>query len=60
VIQNADQLVTGAAQAVEMTCHGPAVLYRVGAGLLLAVLVIVPIAVAIVLARRMRARTAPA
>jgi hypothetical protein len=60
VIQNADQLVTGAAQAVEMTCRGPSVLYRVGAGLLLAVLVIVPIAVAIVLARRMRARTAPA
>jgi hypothetical protein len=60
VIQNADQLVTGAAQPVEMTCHGPSVLYRVGAGLLLAVLVIVPIAVAIVLARRMRARTAPA
>jgi hypothetical protein len=60
VIQNAHQLVTGAAQAVEMTCHGPSVLYRVGAGLLLALLVIVPIAVAIVLARRMRARTAPA
>ena len=60
VIQNADQLVTGTAEAVEMSCHGPSVLYRVGAGVLLAVLVIVPIAVAIVLARRMRARTAPA
>src|SRR6266508_4791871 len=56
VIQNADQVVTGAAQAIEMSCNGRSVLYRVGAGLLLAVLVIVPIAVAIVLARRMRAR----
>jgi uncharacterized membrane protein len=60
VIQNADQLVTGAAQAIEISCHGPSVLYKVGAGLLLTVLVIVPIATAIVLARRMRARTAPA
>jgi uncharacterized membrane protein len=60
VIQNADQLVTEAAQAIEISCHGPSVLYKVGAGVLLAVLVIVPIAVAIVLARRMRARTAPA
>jgi hypothetical protein len=60
VIQNTDQLLTGAAQVIVMSCHGPSALYKVDAGLLLAVFVIVGIAVAIVLARRMRARTAPA
>jgi uncharacterized membrane protein len=58
VIQNADQLVTGAAQEIELSCHGPSALYTIGTAILMGVLVIVPIAVAIVLARRMRARTA--
>jgi hypothetical protein len=40
-----------------MSCHGASALYKVGAGVLLGVLVIVPIAVAILLARRMLART---
>jgi len=59
VIQNADQLVTSAGQVIVQSCHGPSTLYTVGAAILMAVLVIVPIATAVVLARRMRARTAP-
>jgi hypothetical protein len=57
VIQNADQLIPGAAQ-VELSCHGPSTLYTIGAAILMAVLVVVPISTAVVLARRMRARTA--
>jgi uncharacterized membrane protein len=60
VIQNADQLFTGAGQEIVMSCHGTSTLYTIGAAILMAVLVIVPIAMAVVLARRMRARTAPA
>lgn len=60
MIQNADQLITGAAQEIELSCHGPSTLYKVGGAILMAILVIVPIAMAVVLARRMRARTAPA
>jgi ABC-type Mn2+/Zn2+ transport system permease subunit len=60
VIQNADQLITGAGQEIELSCHGPSTLSIVGGAILMAVLVIVPIAMAVVLARRMRARTAPA
>jgi hypothetical protein len=60
VIKNADQLIAGAAQESVMSCDGPSTLYTVGAAILMAVLVIVPIALAVVLARRMRARTAPA
>jgi uncharacterized membrane protein len=59
-IQNADQLITGAAQEIAMSCHGPSTLYTIGAVILMAVLVIVPIAMAVFLARRMRARTAQA
>jgi metal-sulfur cluster biosynthetic enzyme len=59
VIQNADQLITGAGQEI-VSCDGPSTLYTIGAAILMAVLVIVPIATAVVLARRMRARTAPA
>jgi uncharacterized membrane protein len=61
VIQNVDQLGTGAPVHVTvMSCQGPSALYKVGAAILMAVLVIVPIAVAVVLARRMRDRTASA
>jgi uncharacterized membrane protein len=59
VIQNADQLITGAGQEIVMSCDGPSTLYTIGAAILMAVLVIVPIATAVVLARRMRTRTAP-
>jgi len=58
VIQNANQLITGAGQEIVMSCDGPLTLYTIGAAFLMAILVIVPIAMAVVLARRMRARTA--
>jgi hypothetical protein len=60
VIQNTDQLVTGSSQDIVISCHGPSTLYKVGGAILMAVLVIVPIAMAIVLACRMRARMASA
>jgi uncharacterized membrane protein len=60
VIQPAGQPTTGAAQVIIQSCHGPSTLYTIGAAILMAVLVIVPIAVAVVLASRMRARTATA
>ena len=60
VIQNADQFISRATQEIELSCHGPSTLYTIGTAILMAVLVIVPIATAVVLARRMRARTAPA
>jgi len=60
VIQNAGRPITGAAQVTVQSCQGPSALYAIGAAILMTVLVIVPIAVAIVLARRMRDRTAPA
>jgi hypothetical protein len=60
VIQNADQLITGAAQEIELSCHGASTLSIVGGAILMAILVIVPIAVAVGLARRMRAHTASA
>jgi HAAS len=59
-IQPAGQPITGAAQVIIQSCHGPSTPYTMGAAILMAVLVIVPIAVAVVLARRMRARTATA
>jgi uncharacterized membrane protein len=59
VIQPAGQPIKGAAQVIIQSCHGPSTLYTICAAILMAVLVIVPIAVAVVLARRMRARTAP-
>jgi hypothetical protein len=43
-----------------MPRHGPSTLYTIGAATLMAVLVIVPIAMVVFLAHRMRARTAPA
>lgn len=57
VIQNAGRPITGAEVTVQ-SCQGASALYTIGAAILMAVLVIVPIAVAVVLARRMRARTA--
>jgi len=60
VIDNAGRPITGAAQVTVQSCQGPSVLYTIGAAILMTVLVIVPIAVAVVLARRMRARTASA
>jgi hypothetical protein len=60
VIQPAGQPITGTAQVIIQSCHGPSTLYTIGAAILIAVLVIVPIAVAVVLASRMRARTASA
>jgi hypothetical protein len=60
VIQPAGQPITGTAQVIIQSCHGPSTLYTIGAAILMAVLVIVPIAVAVVLASRMRARTASA
>jgi ABC-type Mn2+/Zn2+ transport system permease subunit len=60
VIQNADQLIIGAAQEIELSCNGPSTLYTIGAAILMAVLLVVPIATAVVLARRMRHRTATA
>jgi len=60
IIQNADQLGTGVAQEIELSCRASSTLYTIGTAILMAVLVIVPVATAIVLARRMRARTATA
>jgi hypothetical protein len=60
VIQPAGQPITGTAQVIIQSCHGPSTLYTIGAAILMAVLVIVPIAVAVVLTSRMRARTASA
>jgi Protein of unknown function (DUF1700) len=57
-IENADQVMTGAVEVTVQTCTGPSVLYQIGGAMLATLLVIVPIATAIVLARRMRARTA--
>jgi HAAS len=59
-IQNANQVETGAAEVNAQTCTGPSALYQIGGVVLATVLVIVPIAMAIVLARRMRALTARA
>jgi Protein of unknown function (DUF1700) len=60
VIQPAGRPVTGAAQVIIQSCHGPSTLYTIGAAILMAVLVIVPIATAVVLARRIRDRTTSA
>lgn len=60
VIENADQPITGATQEIMLSCHRPSTLSIVGGAIPMAVLVIVPIAMAIVLTRWMRARTAPA
>jgi hypothetical protein len=60
VIQNADQLISGAGQEIELSCHGPSTLSMIGGAILTPVLVIVPIATAVVLASRMRARSASA
>jgi uncharacterized membrane protein len=60
VIQNAGRPITGAAQVTVQSCQGPSALYTIGATILMAVLVIVPIAMAVVLARRVRARSASA
>jgi hypothetical protein len=43
-----------------VSCHGPSTLSIVGGAILMAILVIVPIAMAVVLARRMPARSASA
>lgn len=47
-------------QVVDQTCSRPSVLYEALAIVGLAVLVVVPIVTTVILARRMRARTAPA
>jgi hypothetical protein len=60
VIQPAGRPVTGAAQVIIQSCHGPSTLYTIGAAILMAVLVIVPIATAVILARRIRDRTTSA
>jgi hypothetical protein len=60
VIQPAGRPVTGAAQVIIQSCHGPSTLYMIGAAILMAVLVIVPIATAVILARRIRDRTTSA
>jgi len=52
--------VTPNGSGISQTCSGPSALYLTGAAVLLAILVIVPVATAIELARRMRARTSTA
>ena len=47
-------------KVVPETCTGPSALSTIARMVLLTILVLVPIATAIVLGRRMRARTAPA